>query len=365
VSGETIPSRHSTLADEARRAARPLRLHTLLALLLFACLDAGAQSLAITQRGEIVVAHDGKIDVFAPNSTEPPVSTFAGLRSAALTVAGGNRVAVLDPLTDAVRLIDLQNGRDETLEVAATPVAAVFIGSDLYVVCRDGRVIERIGSDSSRATLPTGIGPEVIRLAGGHLYVYSRIDGLLQEVSAEPFRVVQEVHIAPFASDLEVDDASVYAVYPREGIIRTFAAGSLEAQGQTRVGAVPVDLAIISGTAVSARNLLVADPASKRVWMIEGKQSAAEAFARGFLRGLIGLGLSRAGVSLFPTGIDRICVVGPVWLAYDSSSRTLYRFSRSQSDVIARDVAPAAFDVRDGHVIFFQGGTLVAEKPAR
>jgi hypothetical protein len=128
---------------------------------------------------------------------------------------------------------------------------------------------------------------------------------------------------------------------------------------------VPVDLDFAGGgTALSARILAVADPSAKRVWLTESTQSTAKAVARGFLRGFLGLGLFGGRASEFPTGVDRVETRGRNWIAYDSSSRTLYHFTRRKSSVLARGVAPGAFALtRDG--VAWWDGTSVAEKKVR
>ena len=131
------------------------------------------------------------------------------------------------------------------------------------------------------------------------------------------------------------------------------------------VGAVPSDLAFAGGgSALTARILAVADPSAKRVWLTESTQSTAQAVARGFLRGFLGLGLFGGRASQFPTGVDRVAIRGKVWIAYDSSSRTLYHFTRKQSTVLARGVAPGAFALTANGVAWWNG-TSVAEKGLR
>src|SRR5205807_5472469 len=111
-------------------------------------------------------------------------------------------------------------------------------------------------------------------------------------------------------------------------------------------GAVPVDLDITSGgTALPAPTLAIADPAMKKVWITEGAQSTTQAFVRGFLRGLIGLGLFGGNSSQFPTGVDRVFVRSGRWYAYDTSSGTLYRFTQRTSRVVAKALAPQQFAI--------------------
>lgn len=96
---------------------------------------------------------------------------------------------------------------------------------------------------------------------------------------------------------------------------------------------------------MTARTLAVADPSAKRVWMIEAAQSFTQALVRGFLRGLLGLGLFGGRGWQFPTGIDRVMIRGPHWYAYDSSSGTLYQFTKSKSSVLAKDIPPEGFSI--------------------
>jgi hypothetical protein len=68
------------------------------------------------------------------------------------------------------------------------------------------------------------------------------------------------------------------------------------------------------------------------------------------LRGLLGLGLFGGRESQFPTGIDRVIIRGSRWYAYDTSSGTLYRVTKSRSNVLAKGVGPTAFSVGPGGV---------------
>ena len=77
-----------------------------------------------------------------------------------------------------------------------------------------------------------------------------------------------------------------------------------------------------------------------------------QSVVRGFLRGLIGL-LYGGHESQFPTGVDRIIVRGSRSYAYDSSSGTLYRFTKKKSSVVAKGIAPQAFSVGPTSVFFW------------
>src|SRR5207245_2241921 len=131
------------------------------------------------------------------------------------------------------------------------------------------------------------------------------------EITTTPFAVSRTATITPFASDLEVDGKNAYLALPRAGNISIVSLASMKMIGTTAVGAVPTDIGIASaGSALTASTLAIADPSAKRVWIVEGAQSFAQAIARGFLRGLVGLGLYGGRQSQFPTGVDRVMIRG-------------------------------------------------------
>lgn len=318
----------------------------LLFILMFA-MPLAAQQVASTPQG-VLVAHDGILELGSWKTD--------GVKNTTAIVAGNSRAAVLDALANEVRIVDLSNRKTALVRVNETPLAGVFIGNTLYVLERDARALERIGADGARASVVLAADPAFLREANGVLYAYSRAAGVVQEITTAPFAVRRTVRIAPFASDFELAGRSGYLVYPREAKIRTFDLSELKTTGELAAGAVPVDLAF------AGRTLALADPSAKRVWLLEGSQSVSQAFARGFLRGLLGLGLFGGdGDSAFPTGIDRVWIRGAQWIAYDSSSGTLYRFSKSKSSVIARGVAPGSFALTAGGVVIWRNGMLVAQ----
>ena len=326
-----------------RLRAKRLRLVAGLAACLLAP-SSFAQSIASTARG-IVVAHDRTIELYARNGRDL-LWRSEGVGTPGAIAVSENRIAVLDPLQNEVRILDLADGRGSTLKTGETPLAGVFLGSDLYVLERDARAVERIRPDGSRTSVAVGADPSFLRASNGNLYVYERNEGLLQEITANPFARGRRLQVSAGASDFKTDGRNGYLVEPRSGKVRMVSLDSMQPAGSVDVGAVPVDIATAArGTALSARTLAVADPAARKVWLIEGSQSVSEAVARGFLRGLIGLGLSGSRSSEFPTGVDRIVASGSHWLAYDSSSRTLYRFQRRKSSIAARNVGPRAFAV--------------------
>jgi hypothetical protein len=277
------------------------------------------------------------------------------VENATFIAADDQRVVVLDALRNQGVLVELATGKVQNIRTRETPIAAIFVRRDLYVLDRDARLLEKVGGDA----VPVPPDSSHLAQANGRVYVYSRAAGVLQEVPGG-----RRFAVPPFASDLEIAGNTAYLAYPREGKIRTVDLATKRV-AEVAVGAVPADLAFAGGgTALTARILAVADPSAKRVWLTESTQSTAEAVARGFLRGVLGLGLFGGHASQFPTGVDRVAIRGRVWIAYDSSSRTLYHFTRKQSAVLARGVAPGAFALTADGVAWWNG-TSVAEKRLR
>ena len=304
--------------------------------LLFAATPALAQVVAGTPRG-IAVAHDHAVQLFNA-ATASVVWTSDGVASPTSIVAGDETIAVLDALSSDVRIVELAAGRGTMVKAGETPIAGALLGRTLYLLERDARALERIGADGARASIFVGADPAFLLQSSGRLYVYSRTAGLLQEITTAPFAVARSVAVAPFASDFQIDGNNAYLVYPRDAKIRVVALDTMKPAGEVSAGAVPVALAV-----APPHTLAIADPAAKRVWMVEGAQSFGQAFARGFLRGLLGLGIRPNRNSDFPTGVDRVLIRGKTLIAYDSSSGTLYRVAKAKSSVIAQNIQPQAF----------------------
>lgn len=338
---------------------RPLVLHALAVILpaFFVTGIVNAQVVASTGRG-VVVAHDSRIELF--DRTGAAIWSAAGVPNASAIVAGGNRVAVLDAFGNQAALVDLANGRSQLVQTGETPVAGAFIDGSFFVLERDARMLERIDADGARSSVALAADPSFLREVNGSLYVYSRVSGLIQEISPARLSVTRTLQVAPFASDFETDGRTGYLVLPRRAKLATFSLATMRSTGEMPAGVVPADLAVSrKGNALSAPTLSVADPSAKRIWIAEGSQSATAAFARGFLRGLLGLGLFAPRNSDFPTGIDRLLVSGSTAVAYDSASRTLYRLRGTKGTLIARDVSPQAFAVSaDGAIYLWQNGRL-------
>jgi hypothetical protein len=315
--------------------------------LSFACaMPSFAQLLTSTPKG-VIVATKGELRLQNGWKSQ-------GVALPTSLVSSDDRVVVLDAIANEAVVADLDTGRTTRMQTAETPIAAAFVGRELYILGRDARVLQH-----GTARIPLSADPAFLRVAKNRLYVYSRTAGAIEEIEGD--RVTRTLRVPPFACDFELSGTTAYLVYPREARIRTFDLAQMKPAGELAVGSVPVDLTFAGGgTALTARILAVADPSAKRVWLAEGTQSTAEAVARGFVRGLLGLGLFGGGDSQFPAGIDRVDVRGKNWIAYDSSSGTLYRFTRKKSLVVAKGIPPGAYALTAEGVAWWNG-TSVAE----
>jgi len=113
----------------------------------------------------------------------------------AAIVVGADRIALLDPLNDELAVI--VNGVVTHRQTGVTPLDGVFVGRDLFVIERDARAIERFASDGTRTSLPLAADPAVVREVSGKLYVYSRVAGVLQEITTSPFALARSTPVAP------------------------------------------------------------------------------------------------------------------------------------------------------------------------
>jgi hypothetical protein len=311
---------------------------------------ASAQIITSTPAG-VVVAHDGQIEL-------PGKWATGGVAHATAIASTTDRVAVLDALANEAVVVELATGHTSRAQTEETPIAAIWQGRELYILARDARVLQH-----GTTRIPLAADPAFLRQSNGKLYVYSRTTGTIEEVVRD--RVTRRLVTAPFASDFEISGSTAYLVDPRNARIRVVDLVKMQAASEIAVGAVPVDLAFAGGgTALTARMLAVADPSAKRVWLQEGTQSMTQAIARGVLRGFLGLGLFGSRASQFPTGVDRVIISGKIWLAYDSSSGTLYRFSRQKSSIVARNVPPQGFAITSDGVAWWTG-TSVAQLALR
>ena len=320
--------------------------------ILLAAATARAQVVAMSG-SDVIVAHDGIVERY--DASMKRVWSVDGVGHPARIAVGNTSIAVIDSFANELRLVDLANGRNRQVSTGETPIDAIFIDRDLFVLDRDDHRLEKIAG----ASVSLAADPAFLRAANGMLYVYSRLDGIVQEISPNTMRIAGSVTLAPFASDFETDGRSGYLVYPQEARLRTFDLATMKRAGDIAAGVVPVDLAITArANTFSASRLALADPSAKRVWVVEGEESVARAVTRGFLRGLLGLGLFAPASSEFPTGVDRVATRGSITVAYDSTTRSLYRVKGSKGTLIAHGVGPNAFAISNGTILVWQNGAL-------
>ncbi|HVS32965.1 MAG TPA: hypothetical protein VMS98_16085 [Thermoanaerobaculia bacterium] len=330
-------------------------------MVLLAAASAQAQIVAEIDGG-IAVAREGRLDVYDATASRV-VASFEGVRHPSRIVAGDGVVALLDTWSNEARIIDIRTGQSKSIQTLESPIDGLFSGPTLFVLARDAATLQRFASDGSKSSLAVAADPAFMRERAGKLIVYSRREGSVQEVSLDPFTVTRRVAVAAGASDLEVDRNSGYLVYPDEGVVRTFSLSSFETTGEVRTGAVPVDISVVrESSALSPARLAVADPSSKRIWSVEGRQSQAAAFARGFVRGFIGLGFRPGPDPGFSTGVDRVVTAHGLTAAYDTSTGTVYRIDKSKPTAIAGGVAPGGFAIVSGGLAFWENGRLTVRR---
>ena len=325
-----------------------------LALLLLLAMPAFAQSLTVTPRG-VVIAHDRIVELFDAEGKR--VWSGDGVAFPGAIASDDQRVAVVDPLANVARVIDLASGKGTTIPTGETPIAAAFVKGRLYVLARDARLLERL--DGTRASIPTGADPHVLRVVKGTIYLYSRLDGTLQEIAPETFTVKREAKLAPFATDIETDTRHLFAAYPMEGKVRTYSVKNYATAQEHDLGARPADLAIASlPNLITAGTLAVADPATKNVIVVEGKQGVVKAFGRGFIRGFLGIRLFGDQQMEAESGVDRVVLSRGRFIGYDSATGTLYRMAKKNTVELATSVGPHAYAVSDEAVFWWDGKAL-------
>lgn len=292
-----------------------------------------------------IIGRDGATLRRAPGVARP---------SFAVVSEDGTKAAVVDSLDNTLAILDVARGETTRHDVGETPIAAVFVNDDLYVLCRDGRKLTRIGNKNS-SEVEVASDSAFLRTRNGRLYVYSRAEGTLAEYAPD-LRLQRTASAGGSASDLEVDGRHAYLLFPRSSELVAVSLETFAVVDRTEVGAVPIDLALERLT------IAVADPSSKRVWRIARSESPARAFARAFVRGFLGLSSARASSVEVPSGVDRLWVAGAKSFGYDSANRTLYRLEgkkarRIAHDVELREIAETAAGVAiwsDDRLVYFE-----------
>jgi hypothetical protein len=317
-----------------------------------------AASVVLPAGDAIVHAVPGSISVLTAGASEPtsyPGLAYPGFGAVARDPA---LAAIFDPVEDRLALVT-PVGFPRFVELRDSPTAAAFSGSTLFVVSREKGSLTKIASDGERSSVDCSGNPGFISISDGVVFTYDPVRGLIERFDPVSLQSNGTLVIDRFGSDFETDGRSGYLAIPGTGEVISFSLSSLDGRKAMRGGAVPVDVVVErSSGPLSAGTLAIADPASKRIWRVEGGQSGGAAFARGFLRGLIGLGLYAPRPSELPAGVDRIQSAPGGLLAFDSSSGDLYRITSKKSERIATGIEPSGYAWIGERVFYSSGGRL-------
>lgn len=290
----------------------------------------------------IVVAHGATATVSAYrfNDMASPLWTVEGTSNPSFGVSSSNGrlFAILDSMNNALVTVT-SSGKRRIALMPESPISAAYQGEALFVLCRDARKIVRIEGEN-RIEAPTAIDP-VFLATGTHapIVVYSRTSGALEEFVRDDLSPLRKGEVAPFASDLEEGAAELYLTYPRIGEVHVVSRDSLAVIDRVKVGSVPTDTYVHAGSALRSAMFMTADPSSKRIWQSERAQSWSTSFARGFVRGFLGLGLFKPSSRDFPTGVDRV----QLGAAYSGGGGILYRTGKNKTTRIASGIASGAW----------------------
>ena len=303
-------------------------------LLLFAAsLRADVVMSWVPANGTILVAHSGKIEAFDPNGEQRRWSVKGVANPSAIVVtADGKGAAVLDGYADRVAIVSVAEGLVRFQNTPTTPVAAAFFGHDLWVVLRDTSRVRRITEIGDQTDVAVALDPAFVAVSDKFVYVYSRAEGLLQEIDPKSAQIRRSVSIGIAGSDLEIKlpqtdeplGAKAYVCLPT-GKVAVINLVKMEGN-EVRVGAGLTDLAFIpfgAGLAWTDGTAVIADP---------GK-SALYASAQ------VGRSLAISA----PTPVDRISISAAGVFAHDNASGTLYRVDGRSGTPVATGLTPAAF----------------------
>ncbi len=277
-------------------------------------------------KAAIILARGNAREIRILDLDGKPKKTLPGPAHPRVVVSSpeGSLGAVLDPIDGRVDLVSLEFLTSTRLEVDGA-TAAVFTGEDLFVLCRDARLLVKLDASGSREQIRVPLGAALLRSSGGAIYVYSPITGTVESFDAKSLKRIASHDLPKFASDLEVGPPYGYLAFPGEARLVAFSLSSLTEVERFDVGAVPIDIELTGvANVLSSGSLLIADPSSKRVWQVDATQSTASAAGRGFLRGLLGLSIAKGKGATFPSAVDRIIAAHGRIYAYDSAQGVLY-----------------------------------------
>lgn len=296
--------------------------------------------------GTIVVAHDSRIDGF-DRSGEKRLWTANGLASPSSIVmsADGKSAAILDGFADRVAIVSVADGAVEHYETPGTPVAAAFFGRDVWVILRDRYRVLRITSEGLTDVV-VALDPAFIAVSDKFVYVYSRAEGLLQEIDPKSAQVTRTATVGSGGSDLEVrppkrgEPAGAVAYVCRPGYAKIAVVDLVAMDSiQRTLGGAPIDLAYVplgAKLSINPGMSVVADP---------GKQILLESTDPGPVGTTINL----------PTATDRIAIAGAGLFAFDSSSGTLYRVEGRTATKVASGLTATSFVATDDGLFTWAG----------
>jgi hypothetical protein len=291
-----------------------------------------------------IIAPSGVVEWSAEGLEEPSFSVLS---------EDGSQIALIDSVNGVVNLLKPARRTSSKHVLGGSPVAALFLGDDLYVLCRDSRKIVRVSSGGMTNAASVPHDSTFIAAGGESIFVYSRVGGIMSEFRASSLTEVRQAAVAPFGSDLEIAGETAYVVVPQQAVVIAYSLVDLSERERYRVGAVPMDLVIQEQRAVQGPGVMVvADPSSQAVWRAERSQSVAAAFTRGFLKGLTGLGLGSPKSATFPTGVDRVWMDDAHTVAYDSAAGAIYDVTGPPRR-IAGNVPAGGISVGGGEVVFW------------
>lgn len=329
-----------------------MRLAVIAVLALSLCVHASAaivrydpeSKLTFVARENRLEAYRGGKRLWSSAATKTPSQLL-------LTRKGG---AVIDGFQQTLVWFD-RNGVTSTAGLSFPPGESVAQGDAVFIASRSDGSLHRLDRDEGNATIAAKSPTALLRTTADALFLYDRITGRIRRIDPVTMRSTGEFTASPFASDLEISDEHAYLVYPRSGELHVVDLKGSRPTGRLKVGAVPIDIEISgTATAISAGEMLVADPSSKKIWREERTQSTAAAFGRGFARGLIGLGLYTPRSADFPTGVDRVIVRRGQTVGFDSSTGTLFSVSGKRVRPLVTALDSGEFDIGSkGAVIYW------------
>jgi len=277
--------------------------------------------------GTIIVAHDDVIEGF-DRTGEKRLWSANGLASpsAIVTSQNGESAAVLDAFDDRVAVVSVAGGRVAFHETPGTPVAAAFLGRDLWIVLRDHSSVLRISPDADKIEIGIALDPALVAASDQFVYVYSRAEGLLQEIDPKLAQVKRSTSVGTGGSDLEIrlpnndrTDLIAHLCRPANGVVVRIDLRSMESREISNGGA-PIDLAFVPWGAklsIDPGTSIIADPEKQ--------------------------------------AYDRVSITGAGVFAFDSNSGTLYRIEGRTAKKIASGLTATSFVATDDALFTWDG----------